>query len=460
MRLVHGLRFAVGTLSIFPVRVERVDREIAGQAMALAPAVGLALGLVAGLPSLLPLPPLLGAALALGLLALLTRGLHLDGLADLADGLGSGKPAPQALDIMKKSDIGPFGVITLVFTLLIQTTALASAGYAALVTACVAGRLTLTWACRSGVPAARPDGLGAMVAGTVRRSTAWLVTLTALLATAALGLLPTPATTLLKGTGPTGLELSAGAGPSGHALPARAVPSGLGIPAETGPDWPRLPAETRPDWPRLPAETRPSGHELPTNAAPSGLELASGTGPAGLGLPSRAGPGEPGLHTEAEPEGPGLRGKAEPGGPELPADARPSRLKLSAAAGPNGFGLPGEAEPGGPELPENARPGRLKLPAAAEPNGHGLSAKAAPGGLGLPAEAKPNWLRLPAEAGPTGLGVPGVVAAPVALLAGLAAALLLLRHARRRLGGITGDVLGALVETATATTLVATVILF
>ncbi|TMR09208.1 adenosylcobinamide-GDP ribazoletransferase, partial [Nonomuraea zeae] len=128
MRLVHGLRFAIGTLSVFPVRVERVDREVAGQAMALAPAVGLVLGAVCGLPLLLPAPPLLDAALALGLLAVLTRGLHLDGLADLADGLGSGKPADQALDIMKKSDIGPFGVMSLVFTLLVQVTALAGAG--------------------------------------------------------------------------------------------------------------------------------------------------------------------------------------------------------------------------------------------------------------------------------------------------------------------------------------------
>lgn len=91
MRLMDGLRFAVGTLSVLPVRVERVDRQVAGQAMTLAPAVGLLLGLIAGLALLPPAPPLLGAALALGLLALLTRGLHLDGLADLADGLGSGK---------------------------------------------------------------------------------------------------------------------------------------------------------------------------------------------------------------------------------------------------------------------------------------------------------------------------------------------------------------------------------
>ncbi|MFI6176974.1 adenosylcobinamide-GDP ribazoletransferase [Nonomuraea sp. NPDC051191] len=186
--LPHGLRLAIGTLSAVPVRVERVDREVAGWAMVAAPAVGLGLGAVAGLALLLPGPPLLGAGLALALLAALTRGLHLDGLADLADGLGSGKPADAALDIMKKSDIGPFGVMTLVLTLLVQAAALTGAGYAALVTACVAGRLALAWACRASVPAARPGGLGAMVAGTVSAPAAWLATLAALAVSAGLGL--------------------------------------------------------------------------------------------------------------------------------------------------------------------------------------------------------------------------------------------------------------------------------
>ncbi|MBT2228966.1 adenosylcobinamide-GDP ribazoletransferase [Nonomuraea sp. NEAU-A123] len=184
---MDGTRFAIGTLSVFPVRVTRVDREVAGRAMVLAPALGLVLGLVSCLPLLLPGPPLLGAGLAVGLLAVLTRGLHLDGLADLADGLGSGKPAPQALDIMKKSDIGPFGVMTLVLVLVVQVAALSGLGPPALVTACVTGRLALTWACRSAVPAARPDGLGALVAGTVRPGAAWAATATALAAAAALG---------------------------------------------------------------------------------------------------------------------------------------------------------------------------------------------------------------------------------------------------------------------------------
>jgi adenosylcobinamide-GDP ribazoletransferase len=76
---------------------------------------------------------------------------------------------------MRKSDIGPLGVVTLVFNVLIQVAALAHAesvspgrGLAAVLVAAVTGRLAMTWACRTGVPAARPGGLGAMVAGTVR----------------------------------------------------------------------------------------------------------------------------------------------------------------------------------------------------------------------------------------------------------------------------------------------------
>lgn len=188
----------MGTLSVFPVRVERVDREVAGWAMLLAPAVGLVLGPVAAVPLLLD-RGLLGAALAVGLLAVLTRGLHLDGLADLADGLGSGKPADQALQIMKKSDIGPFGVVALVCTLLIQVAAVAQAGPVALVAACVTGRLALTWACRAGVPSARPDGLGAMMAGTVRLPAACLATAATLALAAFTGLITTVA--VLAGLG-------------------------------------------------------------------------------------------------------------------------------------------------------------------------------------------------------------------------------------------------------------------
>ncbi|MFE1750875.1 adenosylcobinamide-GDP ribazoletransferase [Streptomyces anandii] len=175
---LHGLRFAFGTLTVLPVRVSRWDRAAARGGMLCAPLAGLvvaAAAAAAGLLLLLLGAGTLSAAVAgAAVPAVLTRGLHLDGLADTADGLGSGKPAEDALRIMKQSDIGPFGVITLVFVLLAQVAALSHAyadswsrGALATAVAAVTARLALTLAARAGVPAARPEGLGAAVAGVV-----------------------------------------------------------------------------------------------------------------------------------------------------------------------------------------------------------------------------------------------------------------------------------------------------
>ena len=195
----NGLRLSVTLLTVIPLRgaAPAPDRRTVAAAMGWAPAVGLLLGLIAAAvllaaDHLLGLGPLTAAVLAVAALALLSRGLHLDGLADLADGLGSGQPAPAALDVMRRSDIGPIGTVTLVLTLLIQVAALSQAessgdgrGPAALITAVITGRLAITWACRRGVPAARSDGLGALVAGTVRPAIPAAVTLSALAAAVA-----------------------------------------------------------------------------------------------------------------------------------------------------------------------------------------------------------------------------------------------------------------------------------
>jgi adenosylcobinamide-GDP ribazoletransferase len=200
---VSGLRLSVTLLTVIPWRPRRGEtlampsRADAAAAMAWAPVVGLLLGVIAAAVLLMadhPLGagPLTASGLAVGSLALLTRGLHLDGLADLADGLASGKPGPAALDIMRRSDIGPLGTVTLIMTLLLQVTALSQAesaghgrGPASLIAAMVTSRLALTWACRRGVPAARPDGLGALVAGSVRPAIPAVVTAATLAAAAA-----------------------------------------------------------------------------------------------------------------------------------------------------------------------------------------------------------------------------------------------------------------------------------
>jgi adenosylcobinamide-GDP ribazoletransferase len=174
-RFAAGLRLALTTLTVAPLRPGPVDRSVAGTAMALAPAVGLAVGAVAGAVGVLLRPPVaLAGVLVVAVGVLLTRGLHLDGLADTVDGLGSYRDRQRALEVMRKPDIGPFGVVAVVLALLVQATAAAAlltrpwpAALAGLAAAAGTGRLGVTWACRRGVPAARPDGLGALVAGTV-----------------------------------------------------------------------------------------------------------------------------------------------------------------------------------------------------------------------------------------------------------------------------------------------------
>jgi adenosylcobinamide-GDP ribazoletransferase len=194
-----GLRLALTTFTVLPVRGGRVDRASAGVAMSVAPAVGAVLGLGEGAAALglraLGAPSLVLGAVVVGLDALLTRGLHLDGLADTVDGLGSYSGRERALLIMKSPEVGPFGVAALALTLLVQSAAIgALAGrtwfalLSGVVTATAAGRLAAAWGCRRGVPAARPEGLGALVAGTA----GWTALVTATLAVAAVAVPAAP----------------------------------------------------------------------------------------------------------------------------------------------------------------------------------------------------------------------------------------------------------------------------
>jgi adenosylcobinamide-GDP ribazoletransferase len=165
--VADGIRLALTTLTVLPVRSGRIDRRSAAVAMSLAPVVGLLLGLVlaaidAGLGAIAP--PLVAGAVTVAAGVLFTRGLHLDGLADTVDALGSYQRGDAALEVMRKPDIGPFGVTAIVLTLLIQVAAITPL---AAVAAWTTGRLAAPITCRRGVPAARPDGLGALVAGTV-----------------------------------------------------------------------------------------------------------------------------------------------------------------------------------------------------------------------------------------------------------------------------------------------------
>lgn len=121
--------------------------------------------------------PLAGAVLAVAVPALLTRGLHLDGLADTADGLGPLRDRGRALEVMRSGDVGPFGVATLVLTLLLQVASAAALlaaddGWLALWAAVVVARLAMSRTGLPGVAVAAGSSLGRAVAGTVPRP--WL----------------------------------------------------------------------------------------------------------------------------------------------------------------------------------------------------------------------------------------------------------------------------------------------
>ena len=184
-----GLRLAITTLTALPLRPGRLDRQTAERAMAWSPVVGIGVGALASLGIVVMryatpeagVQRLVPVGVGIALLALLTRGLHLDGLADTVDGLGV-PGRERALEVMRQSDIGAFGVLALVLVVLLQVSALTTAdiaqhGTRALICAVATGRIAITWACARDVPAARPTGLGALVAGTLPRAVplAWSV---------------------------------------------------------------------------------------------------------------------------------------------------------------------------------------------------------------------------------------------------------------------------------------------
>lgn len=138
------------------------------------PLVGALLGALLCLPLWLGLfaqQPWLQAWLFILLSAWLTRALHLDGLADVCDALGSGKTGPAFREVLKDSRIGAFGVVGLMLALsgqLVAAAALLRDGHIApLFFAPLYGRCLPIALASLSFPYSN-TGLGALLAGTAK----------------------------------------------------------------------------------------------------------------------------------------------------------------------------------------------------------------------------------------------------------------------------------------------------
>lgn len=125
-RTGRALLAAIGLLTRVPLGHARPAPADLLAAAPLFPLVGVALGALVGgaaAAMALALPALLAGALAVGLELALTGALHVDGLADSADGL-AGRDRDEALAIMRDHSVGTYGAAALGLDLLAKAAAI------------------------------------------------------------------------------------------------------------------------------------------------------------------------------------------------------------------------------------------------------------------------------------------------------------------------------------------------
>jgi adenosylcobinamide-GDP ribazoletransferase len=168
------MRAAIAFLTVIPVAGAAGD---AGERLGRGyfPAVGALLGLIAGAMFALTAAmtsPLLGAVAATAVLAILTGALHLDGVADAADGLFGAGDVPRRLEVMRDSRVGSFGLVAVVLLLVGDVAALAAMPPPSAIVALVIAGAMSRWALLlliAAVPYVRQAGLGVAAGGPHRR---------------------------------------------------------------------------------------------------------------------------------------------------------------------------------------------------------------------------------------------------------------------------------------------------
>ena len=147
--MMRGFLVGLQFLTHIPIRMEQPRTRDIAQSYYFYPIIGLLIGLAAALLRhvlVAVFSPAFAIVLVLAFLVWISGGLHEDGLADVADGMGGGWTAEQRLQIMKDSRIGAFGAAMLVLAILAKYAALTSIDSTRLDAAIVSGQVLARWA--------------------------------------------------------------------------------------------------------------------------------------------------------------------------------------------------------------------------------------------------------------------------------------------------------------------------
>ncbi|MCQ9342248.1 adenosylcobinamide-GDP ribazoletransferase [Corynebacterium kozikiae] len=180
--ILEGPATALSWTTILPLRgATAFDRTTGARVLASLPVAGIAHGLgattIAGTAAFLDTPAMLTAVLITAFMELFSRFMHLDGLADVADALGSYAPPARAREILADPATGLIGMASALLSLLAQIAgmvALLDLGWWWMMWApVVLARIAAMVNCHAHFHPMSPKGFGALMVGTVK--TWWIV---------------------------------------------------------------------------------------------------------------------------------------------------------------------------------------------------------------------------------------------------------------------------------------------
>lgn len=178
--IIEGPLTALSWLTILPVRgATAFDRVTGGRVLASVPLIGILLGtlgtVLAGLGVYFHITPFLIAVVIVCFWELFTRFMHLDGLADVADALGSYAPPERAREIIADPTTGLIGMGAAFISLTLQIasfdTLIEQNYWWMIFFAPMIGRLCAIFGAHSSLKPMQPTGFGAMMIGTVTTAT-------------------------------------------------------------------------------------------------------------------------------------------------------------------------------------------------------------------------------------------------------------------------------------------------